>query len=418
MKKCIFIAVSLILGCLCFLYINYLNKDTPKQKTEKLLSVTDMLNDSLSKHHKYKKDTYILFDCLFDKNVEQIDAYSLFLHMKKRKLKAYYVLLKDTELYKKLEKENNLENIIAIKNYSKSDGREFIYKISDILPKTKVIITSFGLGNAIDYYFKQIPYLKYIFIQHGQVFFKESVLNNGYISPRTFDKVLVSSGIETNIFKKYGWSDNRLLKSALPRWDLLNDNTYPNEKSIMIMFTWRSTTPKRFSQSLYWKRLVLLLENKEFNNFIQNNNIKVYFAPHHAFEEKSNISISINLPNIKFINSLEISEYIKKSSMLLTDLSSVAFDFMFQNKPVIFYGLDRGDPLLEVNQYIDLELLKQKENIFPNIFFNEDDVVNKIKYYADRNFVLEKDVADIYDKFFFIKQDIREDLINQLEHML
>ena len=184
------------------------------------------------------------------------------------------------------------------------------------------------------------------------------------------------------------------------------------------MFTWRSTTPKRFSQSLYWKRLVLLLENKEFNNFIQNNNIKVYFAPHHAFEEKSNISISINLPNIKFINSLEISEYIKKSSMLLTDLSSVAFDFMFQNKPVIFYGLDRGDPLLEVNQYIDLELLKQKESIFPNIFFNEDDVVNKIKYYADRNFVLEKDVADIYDKFFFIKQDIREDLINQLEHML
>ena len=72
MKKCIFIAVSLILGCLCFLYINYLNKDTPKQKTEKLLSVTDMLNDSLSKHHKYKKDTYILFDCLFDKMLNKL----------------------------------------------------------------------------------------------------------------------------------------------------------------------------------------------------------------------------------------------------------------------------------------------------------------------------------------------------------
>ena len=32
-------------------------------------------------YHKYKKDTYILFDCLYDKNAEQIDAYSLFLHI-------------------------------------------------------------------------------------------------------------------------------------------------------------------------------------------------------------------------------------------------------------------------------------------------------------------------------------------------
>ena len=242
-------------------------------------------------------------------------------------------------------------------------------------------------------------------------------MNNGYISPKTFDKVLVSSEIETSIFKKYGWDDENLIKSALPRWDLLNDKNLSNEKSIFIMFTWRITTPERFAQSLYLRRLVLLLKNEQFKNFIKNNNIKVYFAPHHAFKEKSNISISINQPNIEFVGYNEISKYIKKSSLLLTDLSSVAFDFMFQNKPVILYGLDRGDPLLEVNQYIDLELLKQKQNIFPNIFFNEEDVVNKIKYYADRNFVLEKDVADIYSKFFYIKTNIRDDLTKKIENL-
>ncbi len=382
-----------------------------------LIKLVLMLDDYVSKNNNIK-DTYILFDCLYDAEVESLDAYSLFNHMKKNGLKAYYVVLKDNHLYKKLKSENNLDNIIGIDYNVRHKSEEFILQLSDILPKAKAIITSFEIGTDLDYKFNNLPDTQYIFIQHGQIFFKESILSGGYFNKHLFDKILISSQNEAKILKKYGWNDEQFIKSGLPRWDLLNDKNKTDEKSIFIMLTWRTTHPSIFARTLYFKKLVSLFNHTDLIDFLVKNNVKIYFAPHHALKEVSNINFSIDHPQIEVVKPTEISKYIKKSSMLLTDFSSVAFDFMFQNKPVILYGLDRGDPLLEMNQFFDLELLKQKQNTFPNIFFNEIDVINKIKFYVVNDFVLEKNVADIYDDFFFIKKDIRKDLVNQLERLL
>ncbi len=368
---------------------------------------------------KYEKDSFLLFDCLYDKDAESIDAYSLFLHIKEKGYKAYYITLKDSDIYKKLKDENNLENIIVISEYSRNDGKKFITEIAKILPRTKAIITSFGTESVIDKYFHSLDYLKYIFIQHGQTFFKESVLNSGYLFEKKFPYILASSDIESAIFKKYGWKDKNILKAGLPRWDLLkNNNLSNNEKSIFIMFTWRITNPKRFAHSLYLKRLSSLLGNKEFHNFLQKNNIKVYLAIHHALKANSNINLNIDLDNIEVVDTKKISHYIKKSSLLITDLSSVCFDFMFQNKPVIFYGLDRGDGLLERNQFIDLELLKRRENVIPNIVFDEKLLIEKVKYYVNRDFVLEDNTANIYSKFFYLKENIREKLFDEINRVI
>lgn len=368
---------------------------------------------------KYEKDSFLLFDCLYDKDAESIDAYSLFLHIKEKGYKAYYITLKDSDIYKKLKDENNLENIIVISEYSKNDGKKFVSAIAKILPKTKAIITSFGTESVIDKYFHSLDYLKYIFIQHGQTFFKESVLNSGYLFKEKFPYILASSDIESAIFRKYGWEDKNILKAGLPRWDLLkNNNLSNNEKSIFIMFTWRITNPKMFAHSLYLKRLSSLLGNKEFHDFLQKNNIKIYLAVHHALKANSNINLNIDLDNIEVVDTKKISHYIKKSSLLITDLSSVCFDFMFQNKPVIFYGLDRGDRLLERNQFIDLELLKRRENVIPNIVFDEKLLIEKVKYYVNRDFVLEDKTANIYSKFFYLKENIREKLFDEINRVI
>lgn len=405
----------LIVVFLCFLSINYCFAKNEPFLIQKPNRYT--LND-LTNNTNQIKDNYILFDCLYDSSVESIDAYSLFLHMKEKGLNVYYVSLKDNQVYKELESKNKLDKIIGIEKNIRQYPKEFINSISHILPKTKAVITSFEIGTNLDYFFNNIPSLEYIFIQHGQIYLKESFLAEGYLNSNLFDKILISSSYEAEILKKYGWKENQFIKSGLPRYDLLKNTLKSDEKSIFIMFTWRKTNPNIFTRSQYFNKINSLISNDEFINFLKSNNIKVYFTAHHALNEVGNINLRAHSSYIKNIKATEISKYIKKSSLLLTDISSIAFDFIFQNKPVILYGLDRGDKLLEKNQYNDLELLKEKKKTFPNIFFDEKDVIEKIKYYVKNNFTVEKEFLDIYNSFFFIKDNIRENLSVQIENII
>ena len=62
--------------------------------------------------------------------------------------------------------------------------------------------------------------------------------------------------------------------------------------------------------------------------------------------------------------------------------------------------------------------MKEKKKTFPNIFFDEKDVIEKIKYYVKNNFTVEKEFLDIYNSFFFIKDNIRENLSVQIENII
>lgn len=94
--------------------------------------------------------------------------------------------------------------------------------------------------------------------------------------------------------------------------------------------------------------------------------------------------------------------------------SSLAFDFMFQNKPVISYLLDYNDSTLHNLDKKDMEVFDYKKYIFPNVTYTEDELIEKIKYYVERDFELEPDVKEKYDKFFYIKENIREDLTKKI----
>ncbi|MBQ8750114.1 MAG: CDP-glycerol glycerophosphotransferase family protein [Alphaproteobacteria bacterium] len=415
LKKIYLLKIYVMFFCLsvCF-FTNALAKDMSFQNYNALYTYIDNIFGNIKQNRLNKiKDNYILFDCLYDAEAENIDAYSLFLKMKEKGLNAYYILHKDSNLYNKINDIKYSDSIIAISHSTKKNPIDFINAIKDVIPNTKSVITSFGTESVVDYHLNSINDLEYIFIQHGQIFLKESVFDSGYINPNKFDKILTSSDFEVDLLKKHGWKDEQLLKFGLPRWDLL-DNTQ-NEKSIFIMFTWRQISPSIFAKSLYFKRLSSLLNNKELHSFTEKNNVKIYFAPHHAMKTNSNINLAIKHPNIKMVETHEISKYIKKSSILLTDLSSVAFDFMFQNKPVILYGLDKGDIWLNKAQHRDLELLNIKKDVFPNIFFNEQEVIEKLKYYINNNFKIEPQLITMYDKFFFTRENIRDKIIDSIK---
>lgn len=371
-------------------------------------------------HKKYSKDCYLLFDNLIDETAEAIDAYSLFEQMRIQNIPAYYVVRKQSILYRRLEEENRLENIIALSFSPRTHPNEFMQKIYEILLHTKCVVTSFGNNfGSIDIFFKRHRSWQYIFIQHGTIFMKESVLYNGYLYPEKFDKFLVCSDREQKLFLKYGFPAEKLIKVGLPRWDLLHNLPTPEEKSILLMMTWRHLNAVTFETSLYKKNLFKLLSNVKLKQHLKKSNIKVYFAPHHALSGLMDVEFDLSKEKmIEVVDASKVSQYIRQCSCLITDFSSVAFDFMFQYKPVIFYMLDKNDKILDRYDEEDLEKFDYKQYILPDVYFEEDDVVNRIIEYCENNFKTDGATQKIYDSFFYTKKDIRKQLIDKLEQVL
>lgn len=377
----------------------------------KIINLIFKIKFSFSKNH----NTFLLWDCLTDSNVECIDAFTLFQYLLNNKKDAYYVLLKKSSLYQKLHSANKIENIIVLENSLTENPLEFLEATKSILSKSKYLLTSFTENDSlIKLFFKIEKRFKYVFLQHGVTYFKESVFLKKYLKKKNFNKCLVSSIIEKNIFNIHGINDNLLILSGLPRWDLLNNkDSQILDKSIFAMFTYRSFN-NRVEESLYYNNLLNLLKNKKLINYLTQYDIKLFFAPHHKIIDKLSHIIKNN-SYIQIVPQDKISYYIKNSSMLLTDFSSIIFDFMFQNKPVVLYGLDYEDKNLSKYDKFDLNNLMQKKENFPNIFFKEDEVVNCIKKYIDNKFKIDDETYKIYNKFFTIRENTCKHLVQTLE---
>ena len=357
---------------------------------------------------KYKHDTYLLMDCTYSV-AECSDAYSLFLYMKQEGLNVYYVLLKQNPLYEKLVREDKLDRIIVLpKDTRKISFCAFLYSI---LLKTKAIISSYDLEFSYPDFWVNNPYFKYIYIQHGQSYLKESIFLNGYLDHRKYNYAVIPSDSERKVFKKYGWGDEQLIKTPLPRWDLLPQKNAKNKK-ILVMFTWRRRK-EEVDTSLYKDRFLSLLKNKALKKYLKSQKIELYFAFHHEFLSDPDIDRQIVGKNI--VPSDKISEYIKECSLLITDFSSVAFDFMFQNKPVLFYLLDHDDPFLGKSDKLDIKKMEYKKYFIENVFYSWDRTFEKLQYYIDHNFELEKKIEEKYNKFFYFKKDIRKRLTEEIK---
>ena len=99
-----------------------------------------------------------------------------------------------------------------------------------------------------------------------------------------------------------------------------------------------------------------------------------------------------------------LEHYIEQCSLFITDISSIAFDFMFQNKPVLFYAID----INENYSYPGKKYMNQPNYTiyFGNFFLNKYLLVDKIKYYINNTFDIGNELKTKYDSIFFIKTNI------------
>ena len=357
----------------------------------------------------YIKSHYLLSD-FFREDIESSDAFPIFKEMIKENLNAHYVTM-SPEIYEQfclnnINCQNNFQIIFGIK---KING-DVLEKYLELFLKLKVVIIAEPY-NSIDNLFKNIEYITYIFLGHGVQYIK-SYLYKTYLSNRKFDKILLPPNEKIiNIALEGGWKIENIIKIGLPKWDnyliygnnnISTNHNKNNERSIFLMFTWRKVKYGKNISDLYFNNLYSILKNKIINKKLRKNNIKIYYCFHHQLKMKNLIRKN---PNIKFIKQTDISVLLKNSSLIITDFSAIMFDAIIQKKPLILYipdALDANLKDLYISDYYET-IYKLKNGLFYlfEIFFNLNEVIQKILYYIENNFVVEREKMNFYNEFNF-----------------
>lgn len=348
----------------------------------------------------YNKTDYLFADFSSPETAPG-ESFLIFNEMKKQNLKVHY-MTKREDIYKNFSNYNltSKNNIIFDSQYINGN---FLEKYLEIILKLKSSISGakiFSINNL----FYNIEYITYICLGHGISYLKD-FLYIDYYSSNIYNKILIpNSNILISNAKNYGWLDSNIIKIGLPRWDFLYCNRKINSsknRSIFMMFTWRDlkkdNNQSHISQ-LYFKNIIELINNYALNIILKDNKITLYFCLHHMLEKYKPL-FNIN-KNIKYIDQNQIIECLINSDLIITDFSSVIFDFIFRKKPYIIFIPDSEDVDLQniySKSYYDKINYLKNGSFFENRFTKVKIVVNKIIYYINNNFELDLKMENFYD---------------------
>jgi len=191
---------------------------------------------------------------------------------------------------------------------------------------------------------------KRIFLQHGVI--KDNLPYLHYKNAKLSMFSVTTKREYDYVVKEFGYPEGVIQQVGLCRYDTLEDKSTGD--IILIMPTWRQwiahkTTNSKlvenvqsFKETNYYKTWLEVLKSTELEKTCKENNKKVIFYPHRNMQKFIDDFKNTNKDFIEIATWKEkdVQELINKSSLMITDYSSVAMDFAFLNKPVIYYQFD------------------------------------------------------------------------------
>jgi len=363
------------------------------------------------KNYFDKKQIWLVYEKFSE--TAQDNSYYFFKHVyeKHPDINIFYIIDK---------KSSDFENVKNMKNnvIPYMSLKHLVYLIT-----CKVLISSESKGHA--YILKKqngrlrniVNEKKFVFLRHGVSGFK----NVNYIYMKdgnnSADLIVASSKKEKNIvINNMQYNDEDVVITGLCRWDALLDNSKSNsKKEIIIMPTWRTwlddVSEEKFLNSDYYKHYTNLLNSNKLNKLLLENDIIIHFFIHPKLKAYiSNFhTISENIRIYEF-GEIQINHLLMRSSLLITDYSSVSWDFYYLKKPVIFYQFD-----YETYERVQGSYLDMNTELFGDRAFDENNLINLIKVYVERSFMEKEKYATQRKEYFqYIDQNNCERTFNEI----
>lgn len=326
------------------------------------------------------------------------------INQKNKNINPYFVINSKSDDYRRMKRIGK----VLINNSLK-------YKILFLL--SSKIISSQANEYVINAFAKDEEYLRdlynfdFVFLQHGII---QSDLSRWLNKNSKNIKIFVTTAqkeYKSIINETYGYTENEVKLTGLPRHDTLLELNIKREKKILIIPTWRKKIKGSYSERTGESKYLDTFKNtqyyKFYNDFINDDRLlqvlketgykcKFCLHPSHYkqyIDFQGNEYVEINQGIVDY------QKEFKKSTLLMTDFSSVAFDFAYLRKPIIYSQFDK-DSFFDGSHIGNQGYFDYETDGFGPVCYDYESTVQTIIDYIENDCKIEDQYLERINKFY------------------
>ena len=152
----------------------------------------------------------------------------------------------------------------------------------------------------------------------------------------------------------FGYPEGAVKYLGLARFDGLYD--FHEEKIVLVMPTWRKSiadpahfakrldSEKEFKNTEYYQHWHALLSDERLKAKLQSQGFRLVFYPHPNMQRFLD-DFRVGCNEVEFCDwrSRDVQDLLRRAAFLITDYSSIAMDFAYMEKPLLYYQFDLDD---------------------------------------------------------------------------
>ncbi|EME8114594.1 CDP-glycerol glycerophosphotransferase family protein [Enterococcus faecium] len=348
----------------------------------------------LLKPYFAKKDIWIAFEKLAESAHDSGYHFFNYCYQNKKHNQFYYVIQKGATEEKFLaDKQDRVLHFMSFKY--------FLYLFSaSLLISSDTKRNVYNLKQKETYMGRVLSDKPLAYLQHGVNGLKK--VPDFYKNRDVFDLVSVPSDFEKEfVLRDWGYSDDEVVVTGLARWDVMEDRTDQIPfKQIFVMPTWRTwmdgLTKEKFVETDYYQQYSSFLDSDKLKQMLLENNARIAFFLHPKFKEYIDL-FDIDPEIISKYEFLEVplDDMIMKSSMMISDYSSIIWEMYYLKKPCVFFQFDIDKYMQYEGMYMD-----PKTDLFGDAAYSTEELLTLIEENIKNDFQEKEKYTELRKDYF------------------
>lgn len=347
-----------------------------------------------------KKEIWLISDRTTVANDNGMHLFKYITSCNDNGIRPYFVISKKSKDYKKMKQYGRVLNHSSFKY-------KLMFLLSDKVISSQADVWVYNAFGSKSTYFRDLYNFKFIFLQHGITKDDISDWLNIYNKDISLFVTAAKEEYKSILNGNYHYREEIVKLTGFPRYDNLSSDP---QNIIAIMPTWRQNLSGKVNRESGTREYNPEFKNSEYFNFynslindqrilekMKEKKYKGIFVIHPSHTENG-IDFEGN-DIFEIINGFaDYQKIFKEANLLISDFSSVPFDFAYMNKPVIYSQFDRetffGNHLYNQG-YFDYE-----RDGFGPVTYDYETTVNTIINYLNNDCINEKKYIERTKKFY------------------